>query len=484
MPASKPFRKPSRVHWYEKFAALLALGNLILVAFDLSYVPGRNFYLRQVPGIIPYYDQLKGIEPNRDTQAYLQTVNQLERQLTRSGAQGPEVERLLAGLRSQSAAMIDENPFELVNKTGTLERIKNRMRKHLGNESSKQAFNTFWSQAHLAQVGWPQELSFFNSQIRPSIETNYYRQIGETGEFVDQFWRIDLFFVGFFGVEFLARTFYLSRRRKVAWVDAMIWRWYDLFLLLPVWRWLRIIPVTIRLHQARLLNLERVQAQISHGIAANLAAEVTDLVFIGIINQAKSSISKGEITRLFLQSRDYVEINDLNELEAIASHLLQLTVYQVLPKVQPDLEALLRHNIENVLNQSSFYQSFQKLPAMSRLRAEMTEQLASRLYQAIYGTLTASLQDQEGEKLFSQLTQNFSAAFRTELQNQQTIQYVQTLLLTLLEEVKLTYLQYPTEADLDQTLAEVAQSRQVIRQPINAGQERHTNLFPPRKSVR
>jgi hypothetical protein len=470
-------KKHSRkVRWYEKFAALLALGNLILVAFDLSYVPGRDFYLRQLPGVVPYYDQLKGIEPHRDTQVYLQTVNQLEQQLAQSGAQGPEVERLLADLRNQSAAMIDENPFQLANKTGTLEKIKNRMREHLRNESSKQAFNIFWGQAHLTQVGWPRELTFFNNEIRPLIETNYFRRIGETGEFINQFWRIDLFFIGFFGVEFLIRTFYLSRRRRgVAWVDAMIWRWYDIFLLIPFGLppfglipfgyWLRVIPVTIRLHQANLLNLERVQAQLNHSLAANLAAEVTDLVFIGVINQAKSSIRKGEITRLFARSRAYVEINDLNELEAIASRLLQLTVYKVLPKVQPDLEALLRHNIENVLNQSPIYQNFQRVPAISQLRAEMTEQLAGRLYQSVYNTLTTSLQDREGGEIFSHLIQHFSEAFSSELQDPQTTRYIQTLLLALLEEVKLTYLQHPTEEDIDQTLAEVAQSRQVVHEP-------------------
>lgn len=473
MQAAKQIRNHSpRVRWYEKLAALLALGNLVLVTFDFSYVPLRNFYLRQLPQIIPVYDQLKGIEPHRETQAYLRTVNQLERQLAQSGAQGPKVKGLLADLRNQSATMVDENPFQLADKTGTLEKIKNRMREHIGTESSKQAFGIFWSQARLTQVGWPQELAFFNTEIRPLIETNYFRRIGENGEFVDQFWQIDLFFIGFFGVEFLVRTFYLSRRyRGTAWIDTMLWRWYDIFLLIPFGLppfglipfgyWLRVVPVTIRLHQAGLLDLERVQAQLNHSIAASLAAEVTDLVFIGIINQVKSTIRKGELGRLFSQSRSYVEINKVNEIEVIASRLLQLTIYKVLPKIRPDLEALLRHNIENVFNQSSFSQGLQRVPAVERLRIEMAEQLAARLYQTVYSALTTSLEDRQGGEIFGHLTQHFGEAFRSELLDRQTMGDIQMLLLDLLEEVKLTYLQHPTEEDLDQTLAEVVHSRQV-----------------------
>ncbi|MFS0513535.1 hypothetical protein ACEYW6_02270 [Nostoc sp. UIC 10607] len=58
-------------------------------------------------------------------------------------------------------------------------------------------------------------------------------------------------------MELLARTFYISRRdRSLSWLEAILRRWYDIFLLLTFWRWLRIIPVTIRIYQADLLNIE------------------------------------------------------------------------------------------------------------------------------------------------------------------------------------------------------------------------------------
>ena len=48
--------------------------------------------------------------------------------------------------------MIETNPFAGAGKSGTLEKIKNRMREHIGEESSKAAFNTFWSQEYLSET--------------------------------------------------------------------------------------------------------------------------------------------------------------------------------------------------------------------------------------------------------------------------------------------------------------------------------------------
>ena len=48
--------------------AIAATVNLGLVLFDLSYVPWRDFYLRNFPGLIRVYDPIKGIEPHRETE--------------------------------------------------------------------------------------------------------------------------------------------------------------------------------------------------------------------------------------------------------------------------------------------------------------------------------------------------------------------------------------------------------------------------------
>lgn len=458
---ARPKRTGRQNLWFERLMAIAATVNLGLVLFDLSYVPRRDFYLR-LPGNIQRYDAIKGIEPHRETQKYLNTVNALKEQVSQTGLQSPQAETLLEELRRLSVEMIETNPFEVANKTGTLEKIKNRMRDRIGKESSREAFSIFWSQAYLSQSGWQQEIDFFTRLIQPLIQTNYYRQIGENGEFVDKFWRIDLPFVALFGLEFLARTFYISRRhRGLRWIDAMLWRWYDIFLLLPFWRWLRVIPVTIRLNQARLLDLQPVREQINQGFVANFAEELTEVVVIRVLNQIQGSIQRGEVTRWLFQSenRRYIDINNVNEVEAIAGLLVQMIVYQVLPKIQPDIVAILRHNFDSVLNQSSIYRGVQNLPGLGNLGGLWSEQLATQVTQSVYNALVAAVEDPVGAKLSSQLVQHFNEALGSQVQKKQTLLEIQALLSDMLEEVKINYVKRLAQEDLEQVIEETRHLR-------------------------
>ena len=115
-----------------------AILNFMLVLFDLSYISFRDFYFTHLPFITTGYDKVKGIEPYRDTDEYLQTVESFVDRF--QDAQGQDATFLndsqsqsqLKSLQTQSVDMVNENPFQLANKSGTLEKIKNRMRDRLG----------------------------------------------------------------------------------------------------------------------------------------------------------------------------------------------------------------------------------------------------------------------------------------------------------------------------------------------------------------
>ncbi|MEH2250881.1 hypothetical protein [Nostoc sp.] len=461
--------------WFERFMAITATVNLGLVLFDLSYVPWRDFYLRKVPQIIQIYDPIKGIEPYRDTKNYLKTVKALEEQVSKTGLQSPQVNSRLEEIRRLSNEMIDTNPFAGVNKSGTLEKIKNRMRDRIGKESAKQSFGTFWSQPYLTQKGWFQEINFFNQRIRPLIASNYYRQIGENGEFVDDFWIIDLPFVILFGVELLGHTFLIRRQHPgFSWLEAVLWRWYDLFLLLPFWRGLRIIPVLIRLDQAQLLDLHPVRKQINQGIVANFAEELTEIVVVRVIKQVQGSIQRGELTRWLSQQenlRPYIDINNVNEVEAIAGLLVKTIVYQVLPDIQPAIVAILRHNIETVLHQVPVYRNLQNLPGVGQAQTQLSEQLATQITTNLYKTLVSAVEDPVGAKLTSQLVQSFSDALGAEIKEKHVLSEIQSLLFDFLEEIKLNYVQRLSQEDIDQIIEQTRQLRTQVSVPavVNKG---------------
>ncbi|MGQ9837009.1 MAG: hypothetical protein ACUVRV_03345 [Cyanobacteriota bacterium] len=329
---------------YEKGMALIALSNLCLVLFDISYVPGRDFWLQgrvQVFGgfgppvplpilsvetsrspVTDLYDPVKGIEPNPETQQYLELVDELRQVTLRFGVESESARRLLFQLRARSDELIDTNPFQVASKTGQFARILNLMREHMQEESARAAFSRFWTAEYLAGVDPKDGIEFFQTQLRPLFETNYSRPIGESGNPVDFFPALDFPFVLLFGLEFLLQTVAISRRYTgVNWLDAMLWRWYDVLLLLPFWRWLRVIPVTIRLGQSQLLNLERVRAQVSQGFVTNFAEDLTEVVVVRVINQIQRSIQRGSLPLLSATNtpRDYIDINDTNEIEAIAN---------------------------------------------------------------------------------------------------------------------------------------------------------------------
>lgn len=454
--------------WLEKLLAIIAFANLVLVGFDLSYLSLRDWYFINAPTIVSYYDQVKGIEPHRETQRYLNKVDQLQTQVEQTGLQSKEVESSLQQLRQLSNEMIEDNPFDAAGKTGNLAKIKRLMRLHVAafnnrsiEASAHEAFTLFWSQLYLSQTGWEKEINFFNAQLRPLIETNYYRDIGENSNFVDNFWLIDLPFVVIFGLDFLIRTLFISFRNKLSWLEAMLRRWYDVFLLLPVLRWLRVISVTIRLYQSQLLNLEPVRSQINHDFVANFAEEITEVVGIRVIDQLQEAIKRGNISRWLLRSKSgsYIDINNTNEINAIASRLVKLSVHQVIPKIQPDVEALIHYNLQTILSQSPVYKQLQNMPGISNL----PKQLASEIAKYSYSALVNITEDPQSAKMWQQLTNNFSKTLESELQQEHNLKEIQTLLVDLLEEIKINYVQNIAEGGMEELLEKSEEIRRIKR---------------------
>ncbi len=492
---SKSKRKFRLALLWERAVAVVASLNYLLVLFDLTYLPLRDFWLHgevqllsfdigplsfsgfplevPLPPITQWYDPIKGIQPYRDTEQYLDKVNALAAEIDATNLRtklrslrSPEVTQLLEDLRQRSVDMIETNPFQLADKTGDLEKIKNKMREHLPNDedSAKEAFREFWSLENLTARDPENELEFFNEEIRPLIAANYYRPIGETGDFVDYFGLIDFFFFLVFLTDFLGRTWLISRRRTgVSWLDAMLWRWYDIFLLIPLWRWLRIIPVTIRLDQAKLIDMSAIQKQARQGFVAEIAGDMTQVVVIQIINELQSSIRQGEIAN-FLQQREvrpYIDLNETDEVAALTKIMVQMTVNQVLPAIRSDIEDLLQHNVDKILNQSQAYQGLERVPGVETVRHQLTERLVQQITQALYDGLDAAIADDPvGDQILQRLIRHLGEAYGSQMQTQKTLDEIQYLLNAFLEEVKINYVERLSQEDLEDILDQTRAIRQ------------------------
>ncbi|MEM9483814.1 MAG: hypothetical protein AAGA83_09005 [Cyanobacteria bacterium P01_F01_bin.116] len=456
MAFSRSSRRRTFQLWFERLMFAIATVNLLLVFFDLSYIRFRDLYLKTLPAPTIWYGQtFKGIEPHRVTDAYLREVDTLQETLEAEGLESPNARRQLANLRRSSVDLVDENPFAVANKSGTLERIKQSMRDRTGQEnSSKEAFRTFWTQAYLADKGLSEELDFFDQQIRPRIETNYWRGIGFNGLPTDRFWLIDLPFIALFGVEFLARTFYLSRRHaNSTWLDAMLWRIYDVPLFLPFWRWLRVIPVVVRSNQAQLSQLDSIQSRLNRLFISQFAVELTEVVFLRMIDQVQNLIQAGQLSRWFFEltsgKENYIDLNDVDEVQTIAQRLTDIVVNKVLPEIKPDIDAVLSHTVTGALSQAPAYQGLSIFPGFTNISEQITQQISAEVSKNIYGSLKQALADDTGADLMGKLVESFGQHLRDEMQEGDTLKELQVLIYDFLEELKVNYVERIAEDDLD-----------------------------------
>jgi hypothetical protein len=422
--------------------AIIASIGLVVSIFDLTYIPARDFYFRNLPIVVQTYDRFKGIEPNRETERYLNAVEQLKLTVKQAGLASAPTQSWLQELDTLSVSMIQNNPFQVAGKTGNLEKIKNDVRDRVQNQSAKGAFATFWSQAYLTKAGWDKEIQFYHRQIKPLLVTNYYRRINESGNYVDDFWQIDIVFISIFAGELLGRIFFVRRHnRQLSWQQVVIRRWYDLILILPFAQFLRIIPVIIRLQQARLINLSLIKSELNRLFVGQIANELTEAVVLEVLQQTQGAIRDGQITRVVRSylNTPHIDLNNINEIEVLIELMLEIVVYRVIPTIQPDLEAILRHLFQKALSESPAYRNLQLLPGIGELPAQAIDRVVKEISASIYTALTKILEDPNSAKLSRRLAENMTKSIGNEMQRGQTIIKIESLLYDLIEEIRVTY---------------------------------------------
>ncbi|MEO1693591.1 MAG: hypothetical protein AAFR63_19025, partial [Cyanobacteria bacterium J06631_6] len=168
-------------------------------------------------------------------------------------------------------------------------------------------------------------------------------------------------------------------------------------------------------------------------------------------------ITDSAILDTFLASEKGIEVGETDKIDKISDRLISLTIYRVLPEVQPDLENLLRYSLKGALKQSDLYQAVRGIPGLTHLPQETIEQSADYLAQTTYDVLANSYTDREGKVIFNRLSSNFATTLKQQIQNEATQAEIQTLLSDLLEEWKLNYVKNSQQRDPEKTLTEAEQ---------------------------
>ena len=473
---------------WDRFVALWALLNLLWVAFDLTYIPLRTFWQQRnlypipsvplavplgfLPNITPWVDPIKGIAPHRDTQAYLDRFRRLDAAMAshRSGEPlSADQRRLLQEQVAATAEMINTDPFAASSASGTLEKIKNRLRERVDGHrraSSKDAAATLLSPAWLTPRDWSAERAFWNQQVLPLVDTNYWRSIDENGRPTDHFWRFDLLlFQSVFAFDILLRAYRMRRRLPgLSWREALLRRWIDLPLLLPFWRWLRVVPVTERLQSSGLISVEPLRAVISRAVVALLAVELFEVLALQLIDGLQGLIrSRRWPARIrSLRSHQTVISHDEQELVELLRIWAPLLLTQVAPRLAPELQGVLGHALGQSLQSTVVPPPLRQLEPLLRMEQGLARPRAGGLVVS-RGGLSPNTRAPRGppDDQQLQLLQRFIDRLLEELalalENGPVLERSQQLLCTALEEFKRTYVSQISRAGIGGLIEELDQ---------------------------
>jgi hypothetical protein len=474
-------RSGRRWLWWDRAIALWAGLNLLFVVFDLSYVPLRSFWLQRnlyplpsiplaipmpfLPDLTRFYDPVKGIEPHRDTVAYVEQFRRMDAALQQAADPASSA---TAAIRARQVAlteqMVSENPFLASGNAGALEKFKNRLRDRAGLESSKDSVERLLGDSYLQGRDWQEERDFWTQELIPLVELNYWRSIDESGQPTDRFWAIDLLlFQSVLFLDVLLRAWRLRRQLPgLSWRDALLRRWMDLPFFLPFWRLLRALPVLERWSSCGMLNLEPLRAAISRAVVALLALELFEVLALqlmdGLQQVVRSPIWPQRIRRLC--SHQTVDINDEQELVELMRLWLPMLLSEVSPRLAPELEAVVAHALQRSFAASVVPSGLRELTPLVRVESGLSRRLASGIVESLLdlGRTAANqvnLLDRRQEDLIKQFGDRFWEELAAALEQGPVLERSQELISTFLEELKLTYIAQMSRSGIDTLMDEL-----------------------------
>ncbi len=397
-----PRRWNARLVW-DVLMVWVAVVNLWLILFDLTYLPLRPHYFRWAPVVCRVYDPVKGIEDHPLTRELLDEAAATARLLALDPA-STTVPGHLGRLRLLTRAVLEENPFERSGQTRNLQVVKVVIAQEVGRASLDlagpgrlgQAVDAFWSDdpAELRR-----RLDLFDQRL--ALEVNYFREFDLDGRLVDHFWLVDLPFLTLFVVELAARWSLAVRRRTYPrWFLFPLVHWYDVLGLLPstelrVFRLFRVASIYMRLKRSDLSRIgkDTLSRAVAY-VADIIAEEVSDAVALRILTETQGEIRDG--THLRIWDR------------AVASHrhrIEQVLVGQVRdvvasPATQDRIRQLALLNLETAIERS---RALHSVPLPDAILHPLLRSMGEVVLETALETVAASLQSEEGERAAREL---------------------------------------------------------------------------------
>jgi len=411
-----------RLLW-DLFMVWMALINVGLILFDITYLMLRPTYLRFVPALTRVYDPVLGIRPHPLTEALLAESAETA-QLLALDPHSPGLRPRVQELRELTLRTLIDNPFQRSGQSRSLEALRAllvRETREPGTVSGTEAWyaaavNEFWSDdpALLSQ-----RLGLFDTHLRPLLAINYYREVTVDGRLVDHFWLIDLPFLTLFLVEFAVRWAVAVRQRRYArWFFFPIFNWYDLIGLIPytqfrVFRLLRVASIYMRLRRSEMSRVGRDVLSRAVAYVSNIIAEeISDVVALRILQETQDEIRDGTHARIFDATvqprRAAIEQMGVTQLRTILAD----------EPTRERIRALLRLNLDRAVESSP---ALRAVPLPAVVLRPLVRGVGQVVLETTLDTLHATLDSEEGQRAVQELVagvldQVLSGPLRTEME--------------------------------------------------------------------
>jgi hypothetical protein len=391
-------RSKLRLVW-DVFMVWVALINLWMILFDLSYLWMRPMYFRYIPVVTTVYDRVKGIEPHPLTDTLLEELSASQTELHRD-PNSPAIPKHVERLRQLTFRVVRENPFE---RSG-MDHANDIIREHLSNGIGRTA-NALVDPDVLSEAVaafWPEQpdeltsrLDNVDPRIVHGLRVNYYRSYDVDGKLTDHFWILDLPFLILFWIEFSVRWFHALRRRTYArWFFFPIFNWYDVLGLIPVavfrpFRLLRAVSMYMRLQRSELSSVGKdVFTRTVLYLSNIITEEVSDRVALRILSEFHEEIADGthaSIIKATVEPR-------MPEIEQVLANQIRQTLTD--ETTLANLQRLVRLNLDNAVASS---RALRVVPLPNAVLKPAVRAIGEVILDATLETVVSTLDSPEGE---------------------------------------------------------------------------------------
>jgi hypothetical protein len=427
---------------WDLFMVYLAIINVSLILFDLTYLYLRPFYDQHLPVVIRLYDPVKGIQPQPVTEEYLRLVDALAAE-SGYGTSDLMVGELLGDLRELSAEIVDDNPFERSGLERNRISMFVQMQEALVAEGVMTATNrdpldvadTFWSlEPDPGRLNG--RVQFFQARVAPLLEANFFRLYDKTGKLTDHFWLIDLPFLVIFIIEFFI-SWYLAVKRQTypRWFMYPIVHWYDVLGIMPfkqmrLFRLFRVASIYLRLSRSdrTIVGDDPISRTIAY-FSNIVSEEISDMVSLRILNETQDELAKGT-------HRAIIRSVASDHRDALARQLARqtsdlLTDVKVRERAQGFLEANLEQSVDST-------DAFRFVPLPDVVLRPLVSSIGQAVFDAFADTLAVTVSSDEGQEALQEMIADAIDSLVTEITQGELEELVKEISIEVIEQVKAT----------------------------------------------